>query len=261
MSTAAAEPDRHRVIALWGVPRSVSTAFERVMRARGDLEVFHEPFLAFYYHGEERASERYAGEREPDGPQRPEAIRERLLEAASERPVFFKDLAYYLSRRMSLETIAGIESTFLIRHPSLALASLYRLQPDSSFEETGYEAQLELMRLVRESSGEPLVVVDAERLKGDPAVVHRDYCERVGLPFIPEALEWQRGSPSEEWAPWERWHKEAMRSSAIEPPTEEQLVAVESDAAPEGVPGDVYQRCLELWTQIEDLAQESREAA
>lgn len=33
-------------VALWAVPRSVSTALERVFVERGDPKVFHEPFSA-----------------------------------------------------------------------------------------------------------------------------------------------------------------------------------------------------------------------
>ena len=49
-------------IALWAVPRSISTAFERVFVERGDFKVFHEPFSASYYYSEERQSDRYANE-------------------------------------------------------------------------------------------------------------------------------------------------------------------------------------------------------
>ena len=39
-------------VALWAVPRSISTAFERVFVERDDFEVLHEPFSAAYYYGE-----------------------------------------------------------------------------------------------------------------------------------------------------------------------------------------------------------------
>ena len=47
-------------IALWAVPRSISTAFERVFVERDDFEIFHEPFSASYYYSEERLSDRYS---------------------------------------------------------------------------------------------------------------------------------------------------------------------------------------------------------
>ncbi len=34
----------HDIIVLWATPRSTSTAFEWMMRMRGDLACFHEPF-------------------------------------------------------------------------------------------------------------------------------------------------------------------------------------------------------------------------
>ena len=44
------------IIALWTHPRSISTAFERVMIERGDFNVLHEPFSYLYYVHEGDAS-------------------------------------------------------------------------------------------------------------------------------------------------------------------------------------------------------------
>ena len=37
------------ILALWAVPRSTSTAFERMMRQRGDHDCVHEPFGEVWY--------------------------------------------------------------------------------------------------------------------------------------------------------------------------------------------------------------------
>ena len=42
-----------KILALWAVPRSTSTAFEWMMRQRGDLNCLHEPFGEAWYQGEE----------------------------------------------------------------------------------------------------------------------------------------------------------------------------------------------------------------
>jgi hypothetical protein len=39
----------HPIIALWTHPRSISTAFERVMMERKDFKILHEPFSYLYY--------------------------------------------------------------------------------------------------------------------------------------------------------------------------------------------------------------------
>ena len=49
----------HPITFMWSVPRSVSTSFERMMTARGDHEVFDEPFSLRYYFSQERRSPRF----------------------------------------------------------------------------------------------------------------------------------------------------------------------------------------------------------
>lgn len=39
----------NQIIILLSHPRSLSTAFERIMRERGDMFVLHEPFTYLYY--------------------------------------------------------------------------------------------------------------------------------------------------------------------------------------------------------------------
>src|SRR5215204_6081903 len=51
---------QNKPVALWAVPRSISTAFERVFVERDDFEVLHEPFSASYYYGADRQSDRFA---------------------------------------------------------------------------------------------------------------------------------------------------------------------------------------------------------
>ena len=49
----------NKIIALWSTPRSTSTAFEWMMRQRGDLYCMHEPFGEAWYQGEEPLCPRY----------------------------------------------------------------------------------------------------------------------------------------------------------------------------------------------------------
>jgi len=81
-------------IGLWAVPRSVSTALERVFVERGDFKVFHEPFSAAYYYSSERRSDRFPGT-EAKEEYGYEKILDRML-AFEEKPVYFKDMAYHV---------------------------------------------------------------------------------------------------------------------------------------------------------------------
>jgi hypothetical protein len=41
------------IYVLWATPRSTSTAFEWMMRMRGDMACFHEPFGEAWYRGDD----------------------------------------------------------------------------------------------------------------------------------------------------------------------------------------------------------------
>lgn len=238
----------NRVIALWAVPRSVSTAFEQMMRARGDFHVLHEPFLPYYYYGEERVNEHFSDGVEPDPSHHWERILEHIHGEARREPVFFKDMAYHLSRCVSPELLANFDNSFLVRDPERSLPSLFRLLPEATMEETGFEQQLRLMRIVRDELEQPLVVVDAERLREDPEPEVERFCRQMDLEFKPEALNWDEGEPSEEWQPWRTWHREAIDSTGFEANTEEHRVdQVE-------VPPDVLARCKDVYAEILALA-------
>ena len=178
----------HKPIALWAVPRSISTAFERVFVERGDFKVFHEPFSASYYYSEKRQSDRFAHE-EPKKDYGYTEVLAQLL-APHGRPVFFKDMAYHTAGFMSQPFVAKFTNTFIIREPKAVLASLYRFWPDFTFEEAGYEQLHRMFRYTLEA-GQKAVVVDASDLSEDPQGTVCAYCEKLGIPFKPEALSWE----------------------------------------------------------------------
>jgi len=80
---------------LWATPRSTSTAFEWMMRQRGDLSCFHEPFGMAWYQGPDARAPRPA----PKDRLRPNATFENIWQdiqqAAEHKPVFVKDMHYH----------------------------------------------------------------------------------------------------------------------------------------------------------------------
>jgi hypothetical protein len=235
----------NRAIALWAVPRSVSTAFERMMRERGDLAVLHEPFLAYYYHGFDRVNDNFNEGIEPDPSHDFRAIRDEILATARTKPVFFKDMAYYLRKCMSAELVGNFENAFLVRDPRKSLPSLYRLQPNATLEETGFDQQLRLMRLVHEMTGRPLIVVESDQLQSDPAHAAERFCREIGLEFRPEALTWDEDPGIEEWEPWQRWHREAMSSSGFESPS--------SEPEPDVVPAGILEQAVATYEEMREF--------
>jgi hypothetical protein len=197
---------------LWSVPRTVSTSFERMMSARGDHTVFDEPFSRHYYYGPDRHSRRYS-ETLPDSS--PQVLLSQIHEAARERPVFVKDMAYQARDILSAEVLAGFRNSFLVRDPAATIPSLADKWPDFTDDETGWDALAQAADVV-ESLGQPLVVVDANRMCRDPRGVVSAWCDAMGIAFVERALSWDPGMRPE-WDLWEEWHETTAESTGFEP--------------------------------------------
>lgn len=209
-------PSPHPIIALWAVPRSVSTAFERMIAARGDFTVFNEPYSACYYYGPDRVNTRYPAEA-PCDDHKPAKILLKMQRAAAERPVFFKDMAYHVRNLLSPDFLAPFTNTVLIRDPRRSIPSLYKKIPDFSLEETGFEQLARLVDIVTASTGRPPPVIDGRALRTDPASVAHAWCESVGVPFEPAALNWTPGHEAH-WDRWTDWFDDAANSEGFLPP-------------------------------------------
>ncbi|MEQ9257891.1 MAG: hypothetical protein RIG84_02200 [Roseovarius sp.] len=213
----------HPIIALWSHPRSMSTATERVMRERGDLAVFHEPFMYDYYVN--RKADLFPHfEPEEGHPVTYEDVRDMLLAKGEEGPVFFKDMSYYMMPHM-LEDRAFCERLthcFLIRDPVASIASYVKLDPKVTSEEIGLVAQEAHHKGLTEMLGAAPVILKAEDIRADTRAAIGALWERIGLPPADHAFEWQ-GEQPEEWKQVEGWHGTATHSKGIRPITPEEI--------------------------------------
>ncbi|MEM7563536.1 MAG: hypothetical protein AAF353_10875, partial [Pseudomonadota bacterium] len=155
------------LIILWAHPRSMSTAIERTMRERGDLDCLHEPFLHYYYH---ERSEKPLPHFDSDQthPNSYEGTKAMLLERAQHSAVFAKDMSYYIVPELlnDLEFCKRITHCFLIRNPMRSILSYYQLDPSVDLYEIGVETQWQLFCGLQ-SQGIEAVVLEAEAVQMD----------------------------------------------------------------------------------------------
>jgi hypothetical protein len=231
--------NQDKPIALWAVPRSISTAFERVFVERDDFEVLHEPFSASYYYGEDRLSDRF-GDAEPKAEYNFEIVLEDVLRPRQKR-AFVKDMAYQAKPLLGPEFAGSFANTFIVRDPKYVLVSLYKMWPDFTLEETGYEQLYRLFRLAQDAGQEP-IVVDAMTFSENPAGVLASYCEKLQIPFRSGSLTWE---PREvqQWEGWEGWHAGAQQSSGIKP-------AERRDPELPQELEEAYEHCLPYYYQL-----------
>lgn len=195
------------VIALWSPPRSVSTAFTRMMMERGDLVVLHEPISNLLS----------TGEFELDGTvhRTPSGLLTAIIELGRCKSVFFKDTTEYdYLPYLDPDVVAQIIHTFLVRTPAPAIASHIVVNPDMTLPEVGLEHAHQIFDRVRTATGRTPVVVDAEDLLRRPEETVRAYCAAVGLPYLPEALTWSPGG-RDEWSRTDHWHRAVNASQGL----------------------------------------------
>ncbi|MFJ6618267.1 sulfotransferase family protein [Kitasatospora sp. NPDC091335] len=200
--------DRIPVLALWSAPRCRSTAFARMMTERDDRVVVHEPFSRVVDFGEVEVGDRVA-HTEQD-------VLARLRAIAAEKPVFFKDTTdfHYPALLADEDFLAAATHTFIIRHPAEAIASHHALNPDLGRDEIGFARLYEIFTAVQNATGTTPVVVDSDDLLDRPAETVRAYCAAVGIPFVPEALNWGAGMRSE-WQTTSKWHQSTSETTGF----------------------------------------------
>ena len=180
------------------------------MVARGDHTVFDEPFSKHYYYGPERRSTRFDEEMPRSSP---EELLADIEKAAEERPVFVKDMAYQASVILEPETVGRFRNSFLVRDPSAALRSLAKKWPDFTDEETGWEALGKAADAVS-AAGQPVVVLEANRLCDDPSGVVSAWCKAMDLDFVEDALTWKPGM-RDDWELWDDWHHTTSQATGF----------------------------------------------
>lgn len=208
------------MIGLWTHPRSISTAFERMIMERNDYKVFHEPFAYFYFIHETKEKIFHRGEK--DHPKSYEKIRNMLLDAKSKEPIFHKDMAYHCDEKIINDKyfLQSQMNVFLVRDPWKAIPSHNKIRPEFSLHAAGYEALYKLFNTVGDLTGSTPLVIDADELLANPKAVVETFCVKAGIKYKPEALAWEPGSPKE-WNTWPNWHTNASQSSGLSSATSE----------------------------------------
>ena len=215
----------HPIHFLWATPRSTSTAFEWMMRQRGDLTCFHEPFGMAWHQGPEARAPRPASADR----QRPEAtfknIWNEIQEAAEKRPVFVKEMPHHTDHLWNDAFLDRITHSFLIRDPVKVLASLYCSYQKAGMEdgftahEISFGPQQALFDLLR-ARGQTPPVLDSDDMLEDPDSMVHTYCNTIGIPFLRAALSWEPGARDD--VLWydgndEIWHASLRDSDGLKP--------------------------------------------
>ena len=224
----------NRIIALWAVPRSTSTAFEWMMRQRGDLDCLHEPFGEAWYQGEDPLWPRFReGEKTTKGLSI-ESVWQDIQDRAAKQPVFLKDFPHYINHIWTPEFLSHFTHAFLIRDPAKTITSMYARWPDFDELEVGFPEQRALSDLLTALNGAPPPVIDSDDLLAQPAEMVEAFCQAVDIPFVESALRWEAGGDPSAHSWWDggSFHANLAKSTGL---VAQPRRYVDLDGAPERV--------------------------
>lgn len=214
----------HKILALWATPRSTSTAFEWMMRMRGDMTCFHEPFGEPWYQGEEPLWPRLKA----NSPRTPgltfDSVWRTLKAAAEKGPVFTKDFPHYIAHMWTDEFLSYFNHSFLIRDPAKVATSMFKHWPDFVLEEIGFVEQRQLFDRLSDQMGKLPPVIDSDDLLENPHGIVDAYCNAVEIPFVSAALSWKPGAREEvSWYDGGSWHENLRNSNGLRPQPREYI--------------------------------------
>jgi len=238
---------KRTAIALWAHPRSLSTAFERMILQRGDFHVLHEPFCTFYDTGSVEVVS-------PEGSllrlDSFDAIADCIIDWSGRNNIFLKETLEnryeVLFRRTDL--LRTFTHTFLIREPEKTINSYYAMKANFSFGELGYGNLLDLCDVLDKEKLGLADVIDADELVNDPAVVIRNYCSRTGIAFDPASLSWKPGE-KELWSRTQKWHEAVSNSTGFTTADRRYPVTVQNHAGLQAY----YDKSLPLYEKLKSL--------
>ncbi len=204
------------ILVLWATPRSSSTAFEWMMRQRGDLSCWHEPFGEAWYYGEEPLWPRVTPESKRVPGLSLQSVLAELRQDAVKNKVFSKDFPHYITTLWDDAFLSGFQHSFLTRDPAKVLTSMYKHWPDFVVEEVAIPEQRALFDRLCDRDGAPPPLIDSDDLLEDPSAMVEAYCDAVDIPFVPEALSWEPGDRDEvSWYDGGSWHGNLRGSDGL----------------------------------------------
>jgi hypothetical protein len=242
----------NKIIYLISSPQSLDVAFLRMMQARGDFALFHEPSqCAFNLKAwPELAQIIYRA----DAPKTFQETQRRITEHAQTRPVFVKEMAFavhdFFMNNHALVTRPNVYFVFLVRNPHEVIISYCSKAlniPADLSARVSCKAIYELCGLVRRCGARQPLLIFADELAQNPARVVQRFSEYCGIEYDARALHWSDLGPdfdgAVEWHEYklpefvQRWHGEAIKSIGF---CQLQAYAVDSQGNPtfEEVPAE-----------------------
>ena len=208
-------------ISMWSGPRNISTAMMRSFENRPDTEVVDEPFYARWLTSS-GIHHPYRDETLSAYPTGFDDVVSWVNTPASPPATirFHKHIAFHIDNNTPLDWLSAHRGFALIRDPASMAASYARKFEDLT-------PIVESYRIVRRVAhhyaheNRAFPIVSSEDILADPENILTKLCEALGIPFLPQMLNWPAG-PRKSDGPWgPHWYDAVNKSTGFTAPTDD----------------------------------------
>ncbi|KTD22573.1 hypothetical protein [Legionella londiniensis] len=221
---------KNKMVFLIAPPRSLSTAFLRMIDARGDFKIFNEPATVLYNTIHFPDSKDYYQSKKWSAYH---DITEKLYSSLLLGNVFIKEMSFafeaFINNETPLLEDKQIYFIFLLRNPHHCILSYYKKIPPEHLDFmmphlarlTGYRALYNSFKLIQTHAYNKPYVIHAEKLIQDTAPAVGNLCAYLDIPFYENSLHWEclgEDFTGEIWHETKKknaiyhWHHEALLS-------------------------------------------------
>lgn len=226
--------DAHKIVYLISPPRSLSVAFMRMIQARGDFTIFHEPSQYAYCKNEDLT---VIDSFNKNAPATYTSVKQHIFNAAESNNVFVKEMSFAVYKNLlqdqDLMHDPRVYFVFLLRNPHHTILSWYQRQRAMGFDPRldliNYGECYDLFNYVYSHAKHRPLVILSEDLYTHSTQTIQSFCNHVDIPFLEEALSWKdlgaEFTGQQEWheikipAVTHTWHADAIRSTGFRQPS------------------------------------------
>ena len=208
--------DKTIKICLWSGPRNISTTLMYSFAQRKDTKVFDEPLYGYYL--KQTGAKKY----HPDASEimssmdcNGERVIATMMGKHKSKVVFFKNMTHHLLDLDRTFMQDGIQ-LILTRNPKEMLPSFDKVIHNPKMIDVGYAAHTELINYF-EANNISYFIIDSKKILLNPERVLELLCDRLGIPFDKNMLNWKSGARPEDgiWA--KHWYNSIHKSTGFKP--------------------------------------------
>lgn len=227
----------NKKICLWSCPRNISTALMYSFRSRLDTIVFDEPLYAHYL---KVSNSNHPGRGEVLDTQENngEKVVQDIILKEYPKHSFFKLMTHFLVD-IDKSFLNSVINIIFIRNPKEIIHSYSKVISGPKMKDIGVKMQYELYHELKDA-GKELIVLDSKYLLQNPKKILSKLCDKIGIPFNNNMLEWTKG-PKKEDGTWAKYWYQNIHNSTTFLPYEEKKILLRKEEE------TLYKECLPFY--------------